>query len=70
MVDEVIVRSVSGIPIVRPDIQLLYLAKSTDPKNQADSEVARPSLGAEAALWLTGALELALPGHRRIEQLR
>ena len=47
--DEVIVRSSSGVPIVRPEIQLLYMAKSTEFKNQNDFEMAGPHLGTEAA---------------------
>lgn len=47
--DEVIVRSSSGVPIVRPEIQLLYMAKSTELKNQSDFEMARPHLSTEAA---------------------
>ena len=68
--EEVIVPSASGIPIVRPEIQLLYMAKSTEPKNQRDFETARPHLTPEAALWLTNALQITLPGHHWIQQLR
>lgn len=67
--EEVLVVSRLGIPIVRPEIQLLYMAKSTDPKNQLDFTRARPHLTDDAAMWLTRALELVLPGHRWIEQL-
>lgn len=67
--DEVFVASASGIPIVRPEIQLLYMAKSTDPKNQLDFMQARPHLADEAAMWLTRALEMTLPGHHWLEQL-
>ena len=43
----------SGIPIVDPAVQLLYMAKSEEPKNQHDFEVARPTLADEAsAEWL------------------
>ena len=66
---EVIVRSSSGIPIVRPEIQLLYMATSTEPKNQGDFEMARPHLSPEAAAWLRDALQIALPGHRWLHDL-
>jgi hypothetical protein len=68
--EEVIVSSASGIPIVRPEIQLLYMAKSTEPKNEHDFEMARPHLSSEAAIWLKDALQKTLPGHRWLHQLR
>jgi len=68
--DDAAVLSASGIPIVRPEIQLLYMAKSTDPKNLHDFEMVRPHLAADAAAWLTGALHVTLPGHRWLEQLK
>lgn len=67
--DEVIVPSPSGIPIVRPEIQLLYMATSTEPKNQRDFEMARPHLRPEATAWLMNALQITLPAHRWLQQL-
>jgi hypothetical protein len=67
--EEVIMPSGSGIPIVRPEIQLLYMAKSTEPKNQHDFETARPHLAPEAALWLANALQITLPEHHWLQQL-
>lgn len=46
----------SGLPIVRPELQLLYMAGSTESKNLHDFEVARPTLDDDARLWLAGAL--------------
>ncbi len=66
---DVIVPSASGIPVVRPDIQLLYMAKSTDPKNGRDFELARPHLDSAASAWLRDALQIALPGHPWSERL-
>ena len=60
----------AGIPVVRPEVQLLYMARSTEPKNQQDFAAARRSLTAGATAWLAGALELAHPGHRWIQELR
>ena len=68
--DQVIVRSKSGIPIVRPEIQLLYMAKSTEPKNQSDFEMVKPDLPPEAAAWLKDALQITLPGHHWLHHLR
>jgi hypothetical protein len=68
--DGVIVSSASGIPIVRPEIQLLYMAGSDEPKNEHDFEAARPHLAPEAVEWLTDALTIALPHHHWLEHLR
>ena len=68
--DEVIVATASGIPIVRPEIQLLYMASSAEPKNQHDFEMARPQLTPDAARWLMNALQLTLPGHRWLQHLK
>ena len=68
--DHVIMPSASCIPIVRPEIQLLYMAKSTEPKNQRDFEMALPHLSSEAAVWFTNALQLTLPGHHWLQLLR
>lgn len=67
--DELIVRSRSGIPVVRPEIQLLYMAKSSEPKNEHDFDSARPHLTPEAARWLAHALAITLPGHRWLTRL-
>ena len=61
---EVSMVSSSGLPVVRPAVQLLYMAKSTDAKNQHDFEVARPMLDRESAAWLAMVLAIAHPGHR------
>ncbi len=68
--DGVIVPSASGIPIVRPEIQLLYMAGSNEPKNEHDFETARTHLTPEAARWLTHALTITLPAHRWLQHLR
>jgi hypothetical protein len=60
---EVITLSRSGLPIVRPEVQLLYMAKSTEAKNQRDFEIARPRLHPAATRWLAEALATTLPDH-------
>ena len=67
--DDVIAPSAYGIPIVRPEIQLLYMAKSTEPKNEGDFEAARSHLTSAAALWLTNALQIAHPEHHWLHAL-
>lgn len=67
--DELVIRTTAGIPIVRPEIQLLYMANSTALKNQRDFELARPHLSPEAATWLKDALQITLPEHRWLNYL-
>jgi hypothetical protein len=66
--DELALRR-SGVPVVEPAVQLLYMAKSAEPKNQHDFDVARPALDAAAATWLRGALALVHPGHPWLDRL-
>ena len=54
----------SGIPILRPEIQLLYMASSTEPKNQHDFDITVPRLDPNAAAWLDEALAICYPWHR------
>jgi hypothetical protein len=61
--DDVLIRTSSGLPVVAPEVQLLYMAKSADPKNEHDFEVARPELPADAATWLSRSLAVAHPDH-------
>lgn len=68
-VNEVTTLSGSGLPIVRPEVQLLYMAKSTEDKNQHDFDVARPRLNHDAASWLAEALATTLPGHHWTQEL-
>ena len=65
----VITESPAGLPIVRPEIQLLYMAKSTELKNAHDFETARPHLIDAATKWLANALRITLPEHPWIPQL-
>ena len=67
--DDIAIRTERGTPIVRPEIQLLYMAKSTEAKNQHDFEHARPYLSTEAADWLKDALQLTAPEHRWVQEL-
>lgn len=69
-VDQVIIESPSGIPVVSPAVQLLYMAASADPKNEHDFEIARPHLSAPDAGWLADAIATTQPGHRWLAALR
>ena len=68
-VREVALRSERGVPIVAPEIQLLYKARHEEAKNEHDFQlVARRLLGKQRA-WLREALELVHPGHPWLERL-
>ena len=66
---EEVITTRAGLPIVDPAVQLLYMAKSEEPKNQHDFEVAArrsttcPRSGCDAALAVTH------PGHRWLLRL-
>ena len=62
-------QSVDGIPYVRPEVVLLFKAKATRSKDEADFAQALPRLDAARRLWLRGALELAHPGHHWLNEL-
>ena len=67
---EVIQRTPDGIPYGAPEVVLLYKAKHTRDKDEADFVAVLPllSLGAGGA-WLAEALQLVHPGHRWLAQL-
>jgi Aminoglycoside-2''-adenylyltransferase len=67
--DDLTVVSASGIPFLRPEIQLLYMAKSNEPKNELDFRNARERLGVQAVTWLRQALYTVHPGHPWLDQL-
>lgn len=68
-IEEAILTSAEGIPILSPVIVLLYKAKGTREMDERDFAVVRDALGAERRAWLRAALETAHAGHRWIEQL-
>jgi len=68
-VREVAVRSDLGIPIVAPEIQLLYKAAHDEPKNEHDFGLVAESLSGKQRTWLREALGVVHPGHRWIQAL-
>lgn len=56
-------RSEFGIPILRPEVVLLYKAKSPRPKDEEDFIALLPALGHAQAAWLGEALDRCHPGH-------
>lgn len=67
---ELIERTPGGIPYSRPEATLLFKAKHTREKDDADLAAVLPRLGPEQRRWLAAALELVHPGHRWIDELR
>jgi hypothetical protein len=65
-------RTSSGIPYLRPEIQLLYKAKrETLVKDQSDFDLAVPQMPGEAQAWLLSHLEKRFPkGHPWITSLK
>jgi hypothetical protein len=59
----------SGLPILAPEIELLYKSKATRPKDAHDFAVVAPRLSREARMWLREALAAVAPGHPWIEEL-
>ena len=66
----VVQRSLSGLPYLAPEIQLLYKARGMRPRDQADFDRIAPRLSRAAQTWLLQALEYAEPAHSWISALR
>ena len=62
-------RTAAGIPYVAPQIVLLFKAKATRDKDQADFSIVAPRLSPEAKDWLAAALRATHPGHPWIDRL-
>jgi hypothetical protein len=52
-----------GVQVLAPAVVLLYKSRAPRPVDDADFQVARPLLDAEARTWLRAALLRATPGH-------
>lgn len=64
------IRSTSGIPILAPELVLLYKAKrAVEPKEQRDFSNVLDALGAERRQWLLANLSTAEPGHMWLADL-
>ena len=59
----------SRLPLLAPEVVLLYKAKETRDKDEADFSAALPTISAEGRQWLAGALAVAHPGHPWAERL-
>jgi hypothetical protein len=68
-IDQVTVMSSLGIPILAPEIQLLFKAKRTREKDQADFDRVIPRLSSDRHVWLTVALRTYHADHPWLNQL-
>ena len=60
-----------GVPCIQVEVQLLYKARSSRPKDRCDFEACLPHLSGAAKLWLRDHLLLLYPaGHAWLEDLR
>jgi len=61
--------SAGGVPIVRPEVALLFKAKATRYKDQRDFDAALSALEDDARSWLGAALDVAHRDHPCRKQL-
>lgn len=66
---ELILHTADGIPYLRPEVALLFKAKSLIPKNEDDFAAALPYLSVESRAWLGDAIALVHPGHVWLDAL-
>jgi len=67
--DRVIEWTLGGIPYSCPEATILFKAKHTRKKDEADLAAVLPLLGPERRRWLAEALERVHPGHRWLASL-
>ena len=58
-----------GIPYARPEVAILFKAKHTRAKDDADFAAVLPRLGEAERRWLADALARVHPGHRWLDEL-
>jgi hypothetical protein len=68
--DRAILRANDGLPILAPEIVLLFKSKAPRAHDEADFVAALNVLGRERREWLAAALTTVDPGHRWIPALR
>jgi hypothetical protein len=61
--DRAFIRAPNGLPILAPEIVLLYKSSRLEPDNWADFRAALPALGAARRAWLEAALARTTAGH-------
>ena len=66
---DVVRTTADGVPYEAPEVVLLFKAKHTRPKDEADLATVLPLLDDAARDWLRSALELVHPGHPWVERV-
>lgn len=61
--------STPALPVLVPDVQLLYKSRGLRERDIADFETAKPRLSPTERQWLREALTIAAPGHEWIRHL-
>jgi len=64
------ITSEEGIPYLHPSVVLLYKAKNLREKDHTDFHAVKDLLGEEDRKWLRNSLEIHVPDHEWIPQLR
>ena len=67
--ERVIAHTPDGIPYARPEIALLFKAKASRPKDDADFAAALPLLDRGQREWLAESIALVHPGHHWLRAL-
>lgn len=60
---------VDGIPVIAPEVQLLYKSKGLRPKDVSDFRAILPHLTTEQRQWLRSALTTQAPAHPWLDEL-
>jgi hypothetical protein len=63
-------RTEAGIPFCVPEVELLFKARATRPKDEGDFAAVLPHMTARSRAWLRDSLQLVHPGHRWLTILR
>lgn len=70
-IDRTFIRSNSGIPVLAPEIVLLYKSKrSVEPKEQMDFSIMLDALDSQRRQWLFESIAVAHPEHAWLAALR
>ncbi|WP_229070292.1 nucleotidyltransferase domain-containing protein [Actinoplanes sp. DH11] len=67
--DDIVHHTGDAVPYLAPELVLLFKAKHTRPKDQADFDEAVPHLSPDQRATLTGLLARVHPGHRWLARL-
>ena len=59
-----VIRAGTGIPYLAPEVALLFKAKGSRPKDEADFDSVLPMLTIDQRRWLDDALALVHPDHQ------